>query len=111
MAWESNQAMAAVLRPGITAADVYAAGAAVEGRFGLWERVTGRTGHGYRNTGGLSVFPGCQTVLDAGMVISVEPIYHTPYGQFDLEDQYLITETGAECLHEPAPEHLPIVED
>lgn len=28
---------------------------------------------------------------------------------YDLEDQYVVTETGAECLHEPAPEELPIV--
>jgi Xaa-Pro aminopeptidase len=28
---------------------------------------------------------------------------------YDLEDQYVVTERGAECLHEPAPEELPVV--
>jgi Xaa-Pro aminopeptidase len=52
---------------------------------------------------------GNTTPLEPGMVISVEPIYQTPFGMIDLEDQYVITADGAECLHEPAPEELPVV--
>jgi Xaa-Pro aminopeptidase len=108
LAWECNRAMASAIRPGVTCADVYAAGAAVEKRHGWPDRLTGRTGHGYRNVGGLSVFPGCMRVLEPGMLLSVEPLFATSIGFFDLEDQYVVTETGAECLHDPAPEALPI---
>ena len=68
---------------------------------------TGRTGHGFRNTGGLSVHPDNQTVLEPGMVISVEPMFPTIHGFFDLEDQYLVTEAGAECLHRPRQSSFP----
>jgi Xaa-Pro aminopeptidase len=49
------------------------------------------------------------TVLEPGMVISVEPMFATGHGYFDLEDQYLVTEHGAECLHELAPERMPVI--
>jgi Xaa-Pro aminopeptidase len=107
--WECNQAMAEAIRPGARCCDIYAAGAAVERRHGLPERVSGRTGHGIRNTGGLSVFPGNQTILEPGMIISVEPMFATDHGWFDLEDQYLVTETGREILHAPAPAVLPVI--
>jgi len=110
MTWECNRAMAATIRPGVRGADVYAAGARVEAQHGYPERLTGRTGHGLRNTGGISVHPDNQTVLEPGMVTSVEPMFPTTHGFFDLEDQYLVTEEGSECLHEPAPETLPTVD-
>jgi Xaa-Pro aminopeptidase len=109
MTWECNRAMAESIRPGARGADVYAAGARVEARHRYPERRTGRTGHGLRNTGGISVHPDNQTVLEPGMVISVEPMFPTIHGFFDLEDQYLVTDQGSECLHEPAPEILPVV--
>ena len=101
--------MAQKIKPGRTCADVYRASLPVERRHGFPERVAGRIGHGYRNTGGLSVHPGNETVLEPGMILSVEPMYATEYGFFVLEDQYLVTETGAEALHPLAPEALPIV--
>jgi Xaa-Pro dipeptidase len=109
MTWEANQAMAQKIKPGRTCADVYRASLPVERRHGFPERVAGRIGHGYRNTGGLSVHPDNETVLEPGMILSVEPMYATEYGFFVLEDQYLVTETGAEALHPLAPEVLPIV--
>jgi Xaa-Pro dipeptidase len=109
MTWECNRAMAEAIRPGVTCRDVYAAGAAVEARHGQPPRQTGRTGHGLRNVGSLSVHPDNWTVLEPGMVISVEPMYASEHGFFDLEDQYLVTETGAVCLHDPAPAELPVI--
>lgn len=109
IAWECNRAMADAIRPGATCSDVYAAGQRVEQRYGLPMRVAGRTGHGYRNTGGLSVHPDCHRVLEPGMVLSVEPMFGTSHGFYDLEDQYVVTESGAEALHETAPEQLPVV--
>jgi len=40
---------------------------------------------------------------------AVEPMLNNEYGYYDLEDQYVVTETGRECLHEPAPEQLPVI--
>ena len=108
--WECNQAMAAMIKPGALCSDVYAAGAAVEKRNGFPERRVGRTGHGLRNSGGLSVHPDNHTVLEPGMILSVEAMFGHEYGWYDLEDQYVVTETGHERLHERAPEQLPIIE-
>jgi Xaa-Pro dipeptidase len=110
MTWECNRAMAAAIRPGTTCREVYAAGAAAEARLGQPTRLTGRTGHGLRNVGSLSVHPDNWTVLEPGMVISVEPMYACEHGFFDLEDQYLVTDTGAVCLHDPAPLEIPVIE-
>jgi Xaa-Pro aminopeptidase len=109
IAWECNRAMAAAIRPGAHCSDIFAAFSRVEQQFGLPETRSGRCGHGLRNTGGLSVHPDNHTVLEPGMVISVEPMLGNANGYYDLEDQYLVTETGRECLHEPAPEELPLV--
>jgi Xaa-Pro aminopeptidase len=109
MTWECNRAMAAEIRPGARCSDVYAASAVIERRFGLTPGRAGRRGHGLRNTGGLSVHPDNHTVLEPGMILSVEPMFGTRHGFYDLEDQYVVTERGAECLHEPAPEALPIL--
>src|SRR6185437_9201530 len=102
-AWECNRAMAEEIKPGNRCSDIYAAGARIEERNGFPKRLVGRVGHGLRNTGGLSVFPGCHTVLEPGMIISVEPMFGNEYGWFDLEDQYLVTETGREALNGLAP--------
>lgn len=109
IAWECNRAMAEQIRPGNTPADVYAACARVEAANGLPTRLTGRVGHGLRNTGGLSVHPANRTILEPGMILSVEPMFATEHGFFDLEDQYVVTESGAQILHAPAPEHLPVI--
>jgi Xaa-Pro aminopeptidase len=108
-AWECNRAMAEALQPGARCSDVYAAFARVERQHGLPESRSGRCGHGLRNTGGLSVHPDNHTVLEPGMVLSVEPMLNNEHGYYDLEDQYLVTETGRECLHAPASEQLPII--
>jgi Xaa-Pro aminopeptidase len=107
--WECNQAMAEAIAPGARCSDVYQAGVAVEQHYGLPERKAGRVGHGLRNTGGLSVHPDNHTVLEANMVISVEPMFATDDGWFDLEDQYLVTATGRELLHPVAPAELPVI--
>jgi len=107
--WECNRAMAEAIRPGHRCSDVYAACARVERRHGFPRREVGRIGHGLRNTGGLSVHPDNHTVLEPGMVISVEPMFAAVHGFYDLEDQYLVTEMGREALHELAPEELPVI--
>lgn len=107
--WECNQAMAEAIKPGHRCSDIYEAGVEIERKHGLPERLTGRIGHGLRNSGGLSVHPANHTVLEPNMVISVEPMIATEDGWFALEDQYLVTATGAEILHTPAPRQLPVI--
>ena len=107
--WECNQAMALRIKPGARCSDIYAAGAAIEKRYGFPERRVGRTGHGLRNSGGLSVHPDNHTVLEPGMILSVEAMFGHEYGWYDLEDQYVVTATGHERLHERAPERLPVI--
>ncbi len=109
MTWECNRAMAAEIKPGARCSDVYAASVVVEGKFGVAPGRSGRRGHGLRNTGGLSVHPDNHTVLEPGMILSVEPMFGNRHGFYDLEDQYVVTERGGECLHEPAPEALPVL--
>jgi Xaa-Pro aminopeptidase len=108
--WECNRAMAESIRPGARCSEVFAAGAAVEARHGLPPRLVGRVGHGIWNAGGLSVHPDCQTALEPGMILSVEPMFGDEHGFFDLEDQYLVTEAGHEALHDVAPERLPVID-
>jgi Xaa-Pro aminopeptidase len=108
-AWECNRAMAEAIKPGNLCSDIYAAYARIKRKNGLPERLVGRVGHGIRNTGGLSVHPDNHTVLEPGMIISVEPMFGHAHGWYDLEDQYLVTETGREILHEPAPEEIPLI--
>jgi Xaa-Pro aminopeptidase len=109
-AWECSRAMAEQIKPGNRCSDVYRACVEVERRHGRQERLVGRVGHGIRNTGGLSVFPTNHTLLEPNMIISVEPMTSTIYGWITVEEQYLVTATGAEMLHEPAPERLTAVD-
>jgi Xaa-Pro aminopeptidase len=111
MTWECNRAMAEAIRPGARCSDVYAAFARVAAKYGVDQARSGRCGHGLRNTGGLSVHPDNHTVLEPGMLLSIEPMFGNDHGYYDLEDQYLVTATGRECLHEPAPEELPLIDE
>jgi Xaa-Pro dipeptidase len=105
-AWECSQAMIEVVAPGRTCAEIYEACISIERQHGRPKRQVGRVGHGLRNTGGLSVFPSNQTVLEPNMVISVEPMTNTEYGWITVEEQLLVTATGAEILNARAPEQL-----
>jgi ectoine hydrolase len=107
--WECNQAMAAAIKPGNLCSDIYDACVGVERRYGLPERRAGRVGHRLRNTGGLSVHPDNHAVLEPNMVISVEPMFATEDGWFALEDQFLVTGSASEPLHETAARELPVI--
>jgi hypothetical protein len=37
-------------------------------------------------------------------------MFAADHGFYDLEDQYLVTDTGREALHDLAPETLPVIE-
>lgn len=89
------------IRPGARAADVDRAVRAYYDREGLWEQWRHHVGHGLGQRIHESPFldVGDDTVLEPGMVLSVEPgIYVPGLGGFRHSDTVLVTETGIEML-------------
>jgi Xaa-Pro aminopeptidase len=98
---EAHRGAAALLRPGVSGKEVDAAAREVIGRAGYGENFIHGLGHGL----GLEVHEAprlsylSKDILKAGDVVTLEPgIYIEGWGGLRVEDDYLITETGAECL-------------
>ena len=101
VAWKAQQAAVDAVRPGIPASEVDAAARQVIEAEGWAEYFPHLTGHGV----GLSIHEppivdkGVDTVLQPGMVITVEPgIYLPGVGAARVEDMVLITSSGCEVL-------------
>ncbi|HXT73364.1 MAG TPA: Xaa-Pro peptidase family protein [Candidatus Angelobacter sp.] len=97
----AQQAARQALRPGVTAEQVDAAARGVLKQAGLERRFIHSTGHGL----GLEVHEsprlgrGDQSVLRAGTVVTLEPgVYVEGTGGIRIEDDALVTNTGAEFL-------------
>lgn len=102
---EATEAGRQAIRPGARACDLFHAMAAVTGG-----GEGGRLGHalGMQLTEGLSLTANDQTLLEPGMVITLEPGVSLPGGGIMVhEDDFVVTETGAEQLSPQAPETLP----
>jgi Xaa-Pro aminopeptidase len=104
----------AMMRPGVPVRDVMRTSLTVleaEGA-GPYAGRLGRIGHGT----GLDVSepPSINledpTVLEAGMVLYLEPNFVTPEGNFLVEDTVLVTPDGCELLSPRAPAELPVIE-
>lgn len=98
---EAQAAGVEAARVGARAGDVDVAARAVTAVHGVDEAFVHRTGHGI----GLevaeppSLFSGNDTVLEEGMVITVEPgVYYAGVGGFRLEDTVLVAADGPEVL-------------
>jgi len=96
------------IKPGVNGADVDAVARQVITEAGYGDYFT----HGLGHSIGLSVHDGMgfsqksEVVLEPGMVLTVEPgIYIEGFGGVRIEDDVLVTETGAEVLTH-APKHL-----
>jgi Xaa-Pro aminopeptidase len=90
-----------MIRDGVTTGDVDAAARKVIEQAGLGDRFFHRTGHGL----GLethedpSLDPGSKTVLEVGMVFTVEPgVYIPGWGGVRIEDDIVVEKDGCRLL-------------
>jgi Xaa-Pro aminopeptidase len=109
---KAHKAAASALRPGIAGKDVDAVARKVISDAGYGKNFVHGLGHGL----GLEVHeaprlsPISKDILQAGDVVTVEPgIYIEGWGGLRIEDDYLVTENGSECLTQPDDQQLRVV--
>jgi Xaa-Pro aminopeptidase len=102
---EITQATVSRIRPGMTAADVADVCNEESRSRGIPPKAAGRLGHGIGLTTSEppSLMAGDDTVLEPGMVFTVEPGILRDYGYFVLEETVAVTETGVDLLTPPSP--------
>ncbi len=108
---EANAAGRAAARPGVPCAEVDRAARAVIERAGYGAYFTHRTGHGIGMEGHEEPYirGDNEQILEPGMAFTVEPgIYLPGRNGVRIEDNVVITESGAECLSD-MPRELRVV--
>ena len=101
-------------RPGKTTTDVWQAMWSVLEKGGALGNSVGRMGHGLgmELTEWPSVMPGDDTLLEPGMVLTIEPgMSFAPGKEMVHEENILITEEGARILTRRAPTEMPIIQN
>jgi Xaa-Pro dipeptidase len=106
VARDAYQQAVALLRPGVTAEEPDLVAREVLDKAGLSETFLHRTGRGVGLEGveRPEIGSGDKTKLSAGMVVTIEPSLYYQGFAAHVEDTFLITENGAECLTECARE-------
>jgi len=99
----AQRAALQLLAPGVAARDIDAAARSALEQAGFADHFTHATGHhvGFRyHDPGFAIAPGIRDILEAGMVITIEPGAYVPHLQCGarLEDNVAITASGAEIL-------------
>jgi Xaa-Pro aminopeptidase len=98
--WEIEQLLLERIRPGVVARELFATADAAFSRVGLtypW----GTLGHstGLRVHEGFEITRTSDRVIEAGMVLNIEPTHIEPGdARYHVEDTILVTETGVELL-------------
>ena len=109
---DAVEAGAGVARPGVPASDVFhAMGRIVTGGQGGSD--AGRLGHGVglQLTEGLSLIPGDHTMLEPGMVITLEPGVELSPGRIMVAEEDIVIRDGApEFLSKRAGRDIPVLE-
>lgn len=108
---EANQAVIQAVRPGVRCCDMDRLSRDIIGRYGYGEYYD----HGLGHSVGLEIheMPAfgrtCETVLEPGMVITVEPGIYIPGDTgVRIEDLIVVTETGCEVLTRNTPHEVVI---
>ncbi|WP_122076918.1 Xaa-Pro peptidase family protein [Pseudophaeobacter sp. EL27] len=112
LAWRATEAGLQAARPGLTTTELWAAMAQVLEEGGCSGHQIGRMGHGLgmQVTEWPSLMPGDDTVIQAGMVLTLEPGLAFGDGKMMLhEENIVIREDGAELLTRRAARELPII--
>lgn len=112
LAWRATEAGLKAARPGITTTDLWGVMARVLEEGGCSGHQIGRMGHGLgmQVTEWPSLMPGDETLIEAGMVLTLEPGLAFGDGKMMLhEENIAIREDGAELLTRRAARELPII--
>lgn len=99
-------------RPGATMAELWQAMWPILENAGALGNDTGRMGHGLgmQLTEGASIMPGDDTVLEPGMVVTIEPgMCFAPGKLMVHEENIVVREDGAELLSRRADPQMPVV--
>ncbi len=110
--WRATEAGIAAAVPGATTTDLWAAMTKVLEAAGMRGNNVGRLGHGLglQLTEPPSNMPGDDTVLEPGMVITIEPGMEYEAGKMIVhEENVVITPDGAQLLTRRAPRELPVI--
>ena len=116
LVFRATEAGFAAVRSGVRAADVWQAMAKALGQAAVQAADVGRMGHGIglNMTEPPSIHPQDETVLEAGMVITIEPgiAYPSRDGEKKVmvhEENVVVTEQGARLLTRRAPAEMPVI--
>lgn len=112
LAWRATEAGLKAAGPGITTTDLWGVMAQVLEEGGCSGHQIGRMGHGLgmQVTEWPSLMPGDETLIEAGMVLTLEPGLAFGDGKMMLhEENIVIREDGAELLTRRAARDLPII--
>jgi Xaa-Pro aminopeptidase len=110
--WRATEAGLAAARPGACCADLFKAMQAVMSGAGAADSNVGRLGHGLgmQLTEFPSITPWDRTVLEPGMVLTLEPgMEFSPGKMMVHEENIVIRDEGAELLTVRAPREMPAI--
>lgn len=110
--WQATEVGLATVRPGGTTDDLHSAMTKVLEDAGSLGNNVGRLGHGLgmQLTEPPSNMPGDGTIIEVGMVLTIEPgMEYAPGKMIVHEENIVVREDGAELLTRRAPREMPVI--